>query len=868
MTIDEEVVNRSYQYKHGDRPLEGYTIQRAAGRGGFGEVYYALSDSGREVALKLVMTYEQIELRGISQCMNIKSPQLVTIFDVKYGTDGRPWVIMEYVSGPSLRELLDAAPSGLGVTKAAFFLREIGKGLTYLHNCGIVHRDLKPGNIFYEDGVVKIGDYGLSKAMSMTQHSGQTIAVGTLHYMAPEIGQGHYDRTIDIYALGALLYEMITGTVPFFGASPGEVLMKHLTSDVCLDGIEEPFQSVIKKSMAKNPADRFQSVQEMVEAVFGTEHVRNSVSQFSPASLTQVAGRAAQAKPASSGAFVPPAHRSPADGLFERTAERLRQAGERMKDAGDRVANKGSRFKRKRRGWRSSNWGFDEVTGKPADAPRKASGAVGPDPLNHGTRIFLSMLAIVMAAVIAAVAGNSRNAPVDILFVICAILGTMTGARIALKVIGPSLQSESKWVQRLALGAPAAIGLALFSFPFSVPSMHQRFVFAPLEVCFISALVIEWERRMAPDRRERLSVGHLFSSGICAAVLAGMLDDNRPVTAIATIVGASAAISLCSAWGRRTGVVPIAPNGAKAESPLPRAPGTPPPIPAMPMPRPPPGAAAAPPPPAASTSLPQKRFVRFTGLATGLLIMPPVLFCIWLMCMLAMSHSRNPGPLVVLAFAMVAVVFAVMRNRYGSVATATGSVAGDRDSVASSLGGFASLVARGVVGLAGTIVLIVSMLLAVAITINLPGLLASGVLDPRLPHQLAITFGTAQWPRLMIECAMAVCLITSVVSTVLLLLARRHGGGWHILRTVLAVIVLLSAAIALGRALPNLAYVSPAATPGDTVDLYFQQVQFPGAVKASVVFLLGAVLMGWPARRFARMQLVQPVVAGSKEGAP
>ena len=177
--------NRGFQYKHGDRPLDGYTIQRAAGRGGFGEVYYALSDGGREVALKLVLTYEQIELRGISHCMNLKSPHLITIFDVKTGQDTRPWVIMEFVSGPSLRELIDAAPSGLGVQKSAFFLREIAKGLTYLHECGIVHRDLKPGNIFYENGYVKIGDYGLSKAMSTSQHSGQTVTVGTVHYMAP-----------------------------------------------------------------------------------------------------------------------------------------------------------------------------------------------------------------------------------------------------------------------------------------------------------------------------------------------------------------------------------------------------------------------------------------------------------------------------------------------------------------------------------------------------------------------------------------------------------------------------------------------------------------------------------------------------------
>src|SRR3982750_389212 len=107
-----------FQYKHGDRPLEGYTVQRAAGRGGFGEVYYAVSDSGREVALKIVQAYEQVELRGISHCINLKSPHLVSIFDVRNGEDGQPVVIMEFVSGPSLRELLDEAPTGMGPQKA------------------------------------------------------------------------------------------------------------------------------------------------------------------------------------------------------------------------------------------------------------------------------------------------------------------------------------------------------------------------------------------------------------------------------------------------------------------------------------------------------------------------------------------------------------------------------------------------------------------------------------------------------------------------------------------------------------------------------------------------------------------------------
>ena len=283
-----------YMYQHGDHPLEGYTIQRAAGRGGFGEVYYALSDSGREVALKAVQNYEQIELRGITQCMNLKSPHLVTIFDVKYNDKGQPFVIMEYVSGPSLRTLITESPGGLGKQKSAFFLREIAKGLSHLHECGIVHRDLKPGNIFYENGYVKVGDYGLTKAISASRHSGHTITVGTVHYMAPEIGAGKYNFGIDIYALGVLLYEMLTGDVPFLGESPAEILMKHMTSEPELKNIDEPFAHVIKKAMAKDPDARYQSVQEMVEDLFGEDNIRNSVSQFSPEELSVIAQKVAE----------------------------------------------------------------------------------------------------------------------------------------------------------------------------------------------------------------------------------------------------------------------------------------------------------------------------------------------------------------------------------------------------------------------------------------------------------------------------------------------------------------------------------------------------------------------------------------------
>ncbi|MBI1314150.1 protein kinase [bacterium] len=283
----------TYRYQNGDRPLDGFTIEQALGRGGFGEVYYAVSDSGRQVALKAVQNYEDIELRGISHCMNLKSPHLVSIFDVRYSDRGDPFVIMEYVAGPSLRDLLDESPDGLGPDKAAWFIREIAKGLALLHDNGIVHRDLKPHNVFFEDGYVKVGDYSLSKVITASHRSGHTLTVGTVHYMAPEIGVGRYDRTVDIYALGVLLYEMLTGQPPFVGETMGEVLMKHMTGDVDVSTLDEPYASVVCKALAKDPTERYQSVDELVADLFGNAAVVDGVSTFSPNSLTMVARRAA-----------------------------------------------------------------------------------------------------------------------------------------------------------------------------------------------------------------------------------------------------------------------------------------------------------------------------------------------------------------------------------------------------------------------------------------------------------------------------------------------------------------------------------------------------------------------------------------------
>ncbi len=303
----------AYTFKHGDRPLDEFTIQRAVGSGGFGEVYYAMSDGGREVALKYLKQNPDVELRGVSHCINLKSPHLVSIFDVKKNAEGEYFIIMEYCSGPSLRDMLIAEPDGLGPQKAAFFVREIAKGLAYLHDRGIVHRDMKPGNIFYDDGYVKICDYGLSKFIAVSRHSLQTASIGTVHYMAPEIGSGDYSRGVDIYALGVILYEMLLGKVPFEGSTMGEVLMKHLTTQPGVDGLPEPFGKVIHKALEKDPKDRYQTVDEMVDELLSVDTVQKSLAGFTTKSLDGAVRRGAADRAESPVPSPNPAPRNLAD---------------------------------------------------------------------------------------------------------------------------------------------------------------------------------------------------------------------------------------------------------------------------------------------------------------------------------------------------------------------------------------------------------------------------------------------------------------------------------------------------------------------------------------------------------------------------
>lgn len=269
MTTPAKTVATHFTLASGTRVLDRYTIQRGLGIGGFGEVYFAISDAGKEVAIKRIQRNLEIELRGVSHCLNLKHPNLISLYDVCRDEKESWWVVMEYVAGASLRDALDRNPAGLGESEAIRWFTGAAAGVAHLHREGLVHRDLKPGNLFDDYGVVKVGDYGLSKFISESRRGGQTESVGTFHYMAPEIGRGEYGREIDLYALGVIFYEMLTGRLPFDGETAHEIIVKHLSSPPDLTGIAEPYLTVIEKALHKDPSKRWPSATEMLDAIQG-----------------------------------------------------------------------------------------------------------------------------------------------------------------------------------------------------------------------------------------------------------------------------------------------------------------------------------------------------------------------------------------------------------------------------------------------------------------------------------------------------------------------------------------------------------------------------------------------------------------------
>lgn len=528
-----------FNFKNGDRPLDGYTIQHALGRGGFGEVYFAISDSGREVALKAVQNFEDVELRGISHCMNLKSPHLVMIFDVRRSENGTPWVIMEYVNGSSLRDILDESPQGLDVEQTRFFMRELCKGLNYLHEAGVVHRDLKPHNVFFEDGIVKIGDYSLSKVITASHRSGNTMTVGSVHYMAPEISMGRYDKTVDIYALGCMLYEMLTGQPPFTGESMGEVLMKHLSQQPVLDQIPEPFAAAVAKAMLRNPEQRFQTAREFADAM--SESVAVPLDSFHPASLSLVGQRtrearriastqvpqdspltAALASPAMPNVAPTPQPKEPSP-TFESTAPTV---------AGNtRVLPKNLPPRSIRKISAMQKLGLNYVA--PENAWR------GPDSLHLGWRVLLIILTSIAGTALLAALTPSISESAVIGRGVATVIFAM-----ATMLIRPILRN--RWLSRVIFAGMAFMcgaslqELKLIEGPYNFEALAFGMA--------AGAAIPDWRCLIAPDRPKRIMVGATWIAGAIAAIIALVfgvfLDDAASVAGTLMLIAVSVQLAV------------------------------------------------------------------------------------------------------------------------------------------------------------------------------------------------------------------------------------------------------------------------------------------------------------------------------------
>lgn len=261
-----------FTYAAGERPLDGFTLLRTIGRGASGEVYEATSDGGKTVALKLLQRNLEVELRGMQECLRLpRHEHLLQLHDVRQAGNGAWWVVMDFADGPSLADVLQEAAGPLSPRTAAEWMQGVLAGLEALHAAGIVHRDLKPGNILRQRGAVKIADYGLAKIVSDSRRQGHTETVGALAYSAPEITQGRCGREVDLYACGAMLYELLTGRTPFEGESAAEILYKPLLEEPDLTDVPAAYRPVTAKALAKKPSERFSTATEMREALAEAE---------------------------------------------------------------------------------------------------------------------------------------------------------------------------------------------------------------------------------------------------------------------------------------------------------------------------------------------------------------------------------------------------------------------------------------------------------------------------------------------------------------------------------------------------------------------------------------------------------------------
>ena len=253
-----------------------YLIIRKLGSGGMANVYLAMDQElGRRVAIKILddrhARDEQFVERFRREAQNaggLSHPNIVSIYD-RGDSEGTYYIAMEHVEGRTLKELIVArGPSPLGI--AIDYTRQILSALRFAHRNGIVHRDIKPHNVIVDgEGRVKVMDFGIARAGAASQMTEAGSIIGTAQYLSPEQARGApVDQTSDLYSTGIVLYELLTGAVPFTGETPVEIAMKHLSQAPVPPSAHRPevprdLDYVVLRALAKDPAQRYHSAEEM-----------------------------------------------------------------------------------------------------------------------------------------------------------------------------------------------------------------------------------------------------------------------------------------------------------------------------------------------------------------------------------------------------------------------------------------------------------------------------------------------------------------------------------------------------------------------------------------------------------------------------
>jgi len=304
-----------------DRALGKYVIIEEIGRGGMGAVYKARDiELDRIVAIKVLSPYLVGEPRLVQRFMrearlaaNLDHPNIVTIYDIG-GEGSYYYFAMKYLEGVTLKEyVVENGP--LSPDEALPIVQQLAAALDYAHAQNLIHRDVKPGNaIISDDGLLRLTDFGLAKVAENLKLTASGDTIGTLEYMAPEQARGNAEKGSDIYSLGVIVYEMLTGRLPFEGNNQATLLYQHLHDPPpplhqWNPSIPPGVEKVVLKAMAKDPAERYPTAGEFYQSL--EEAIRKSL----PVASARRSSVPPKDRPAGSAADKPGSARAGTAGL-------------------------------------------------------------------------------------------------------------------------------------------------------------------------------------------------------------------------------------------------------------------------------------------------------------------------------------------------------------------------------------------------------------------------------------------------------------------------------------------------------------------------------------------------------------------------